>query len=185
MSFFKRTSVAALPAAILSFILTQNIKILNPMNFGWLWGSGDIAASFSTWLYFRKTDFLQWPLTLNENFGYPWAKTIVYTDTPPIFAVPAKYLFGFVESPIQFTGFQILLSTYLLVLFTALVIRKYTRSLTAALLGALLISTSPMLIFRDVFYHYSLILSKKSSRVVCFKSSGISPLKCGSIRIFS
>jgi hypothetical protein len=158
MSFFKRTSVAALPAAILSFLLTQNIKILNPMNFGWLWGSGDIAASFSTWLYFRKTDFLQWPLTLNEKFGAPWAKTIVYTDTPPIFAIPAKYLFGFVEGPIQFTGFQILLSTYLLVLFTALTIRKYTRSLSVALLGGLLISTSPMLIFRDVFHHYSLNL---------------------------
>lgn len=158
MSFLKRTSIAAFPVTILSFLLTQNFKILNPMNFGWLWGSGDIAASFSTWLYFRKTDLLQWPLTLNQNFGFPWAKTIVYTDTPPIFAIPAKYLFGFVEEPIQFTGFQILLSTYLLVLFSALVIRKYTRSLAVALLGGLLISTSPMLIFRDVFHHYSLNL---------------------------
>jgi Family of unknown function (DUF6311) len=158
MTLFKRTSVAAFPVAILSFLLTQNFKIVNPMNFGWLWGSGDIAASFSTWLYFRKTDFLQWPLTLNEKFGAPWAKTIVYTDTPPIFAIPAKYLFGFVEGPFQYTGFQILLSTYLLVLFTALTIRKYTRSLSVALLGGLLISTSPMLIFRDVFHHYSLNL---------------------------
>lgn len=148
--------VGALPVAVLSFLLTQSPVILNPRHIGWLWGSGDIASSFTQWIYFRQSPILQWPLTLNSQFGAPWAKTITYTDTPPLFAVPLKYLLLGVDGTVQYTGLQILLSTYLLVLFGAKALNARTDDPWFALAGGLLISTAPMLLFRDVFFHYSL-----------------------------
>lgn len=149
-------AVGALPIAALSFVTTQYWRIIDPRHIGWMWGSGDISSSFIQWLYFRQTPLGQWPLTINPNYGSPWTKTIIFTDTPPLFAIPAKYLTAWVDGPLQYTGLQILLSTYLLVLFGALFIHRLTGRVGVSLVGGLLVSVSPMLLFRDVFFHYSL-----------------------------
>ena len=148
--------VSTIPLAFFSFLLTQSIQILNPKHINWLYGSGDISASFIQWTYFRNSPVFQWPLTLNSKFGFPWTKTIIYTDTPPLFALPLKYLLNWVEYPVQFTGWQILISTYLIILFTSLCLRKNSENIMFALIGGFCISLTPVLLFRDVFYHYSM-----------------------------
>jgi Family of unknown function (DUF6311) len=148
--------VGALPVSVVSFLITQDLRVLNPRHIGWLWGSGDISSSFIQWLYFRETPLGLWPLTVNPAYGAPWTKTIIFSDTPPIFALPMKFLTSWLEGPVQYTGIQILLSTYLLVLFSALFVQRLTSDVWAGLAGGLLASVSPMLLFRDVFYHYSL-----------------------------
>lgn len=152
------TQLAAwsVPVSLVAFFATQSPLILNPRHIGWLWGSGDISSSFTQWLYFKETSWLQWPVTLNSGYGSPWTKTIVFTDTPPLFALPAKAIAGLISGPFQYTGMQILLSTYLLVLASSAFIWLMSRSVTVALSGGLLMAVSPMLLFRDVFFHYSL-----------------------------
>ena len=152
----RQLATLCFPVAFLSFILTQNIRILNPRHVGWLWGSGDISSSFTQWIYFRKTPLVQWPLTVNPLYGSPWTRTIVFTDTPPLFALPFKYFLNQIDGLIQYTGLQILLSTFLLVLFSALCIEYLTHDWIYSLLGGFCISISPFLIFRDVIFHYSL-----------------------------
>jgi hypothetical protein len=148
--------VGALPVSLFSFLVTQDWRVLNPRHIGWLWGSGDISSSFIQWLYFRETPLDLWPLAVNPNYGAPWTKTIIFSDTPPIFALPMKFLTLSVDGPVQYTGLQILLSTYLLVLFSALFVQRITSNVWVGLASGLLASVSPMLLFRDVFYHYSL-----------------------------
>ena len=151
-----RLKIWSVPVAFISFVFTQNIAILNPRHTGWLWNTGDISSSFTQWIYFRNSPLIQWPITLNSNFGWPWARTIIYTDTPPIFAVPLKYLLAPIDGLIQFTGIQILLSTYLIVLFSALTVFLKTQDFAYSLMSGLAVSTTPVLLFRDVFNHYSL-----------------------------
>ena len=148
--------VLSAPTALAAFLLTQNPAILNPFHIGWLWGSGDIASSFTQWTYFRRTPLLQWPLTVNPHYGGDWNRTIIFTDTPPLFAVPLKYILRAVSEPVQFTGLQILLCTYLLVLFTSLALSSRGAGRLYCCVSALLVATLPFLIFRDVFRHYSL-----------------------------
>ena len=145
-----------IPTSILSFLLTQNFRILNPRHVGWLLNSGDSATSLTQWTYFRKTPIWQWPVTLNKHYGYPWAKTIIYADTAPLFAVPLKFLLGSVDGLIQFIGFQILFSTFLMIVFTSLCVQAVTRDALYSQICGLSISTTPVLLFRDVFTHYSM-----------------------------
>ena len=139
----------------LAFLTTQSLEILNPARFGFMWGSGDISSSFVSWTYFRQTSLTQWPLTINPNMGQPWARGILFTDTPPIFAIPLKFLFQDVSSAFQFTGLQILLSTCLLVYFTSKSLVALRVGFWTAQVGALMVATAPFLIFRDEFRHYS------------------------------
>lgn len=148
--------ILSAPTALAAFLFTQSPSILNPFHTGWLWGSGDIASSFTQWLYFRQTPLLQWPLTVNPHYGGDWNRTIIFTDTPPLFAVPLKYFLRAVSEPVQFTGLQILLSTYLLVLFTSLALSRKGAGHLYCCVSALLVATLPFLLFRDVFRHYSL-----------------------------
>lgn len=139
-----------------AFLATQSGEILNPARFGFMWGSGDIASSFTSWLYFKQSALLQWPLTLNPNLGSPWSRGILFTDTPPLIAIPLKYILHGVSAPFQFTGLQVLISTCLLVYFTAKCLTALGAGFWIAQAAGLLMATAPFLIFRDQFHHFSL-----------------------------
>lgn len=158
MTLFRRYRIGLVSAlfGFIAFASTQSLEILNPRYIGFMWGSGDISSSFISWTYFRQSPLLQWPLATNPNMGEPWTRGILFTDTPPIFAIPLKYLLHGVSGPYQFTGLQILLSTCLLVYFTAKTLSALRVSLWTSAVGGLLVATSPFLMFRDLFHHYSL-----------------------------
>lgn len=158
MTFVRRIRLGLLSTfcGVAAFLATQSWEILNPLRFGYLWGSGDISSSFISWIYFRQTSLWLWPISSNPNLGQPWTRGILFTDTPPILAVPLKYLGHALPQTFQYTGFQILISMILIVYFTAKSLRCLRVDNWTSLLGGVLVATAPFLIFRDQFHHYSL-----------------------------
>ena len=153
-----RTWITSLATATAAFPLTFNPKILNPLNYGWLWGGGDISSSFSSWNYFRHVSFFQWPISDNPLYGGNIAQAITFTDTPPLFAIPFK-LFGLLTSQIfQFTGLQIALSFFLIIYFSQKIFSFFHLNIASSIFASILVSQAPFYLFRNQFEHYSLNL---------------------------
>jgi hypothetical protein len=144
--------------AFVSFSLTHSLRILNPRHINWMSGSGDLSSVFIGWNYFRQSDLIQWPLTLNTNYGYPWSRTISFTDTAPLFALPFKYLAQLQQFPFQYTGFQTLVSVYLSTFFAVRIFMYFGMTRLDASIASLLVVNSPVILFRSYFTHYSLNL---------------------------
>jgi hypothetical protein len=140
------------------FPISFNPKILNPFYYGWLWSGGDISASFAGWNYFRHVPLFQWPITDNPLNGGLISQSIIFTDTPPLFAIPAKILGLLTPQVFQFTGIQIFLSFFLIIYFSVKIFTLAGVKNQHAYLGALIITQSPFLMFRNQFEHYSLNL---------------------------
>ena len=158
INVFQNRIASTFFVTILLFPISFNPKILNPFNYGWLWSGGDISASFAGWNYFRHVPFFQWPLSANPLNGGLISQPTIFTDTPPLFALPAKIL-GLLTSQIfQFTGFQIFLSMFLTIYFSVQIFTSAGVRIQHAYLGAAIISQAPFLMFRNQFEHYSLNL---------------------------
>lgn len=153
-----RTSITGLVTASVVFPLTFNPRIINPLNYGWLWSGGDISSSFSGWNYFRHTPFFQWPLSDNPLYGGNIAQSVMFTDTPPLFAIPFKLLGLLTDEVFQFTGFQIALSLFLLIYFSQKILELFNFDTKTKIFGSILISQAPFFLFRNQFEHYSLNL---------------------------
>jgi hypothetical protein len=153
-----RISVSSLVTAFLVFPLTFNFRILNPLNYGWLWSGGDISSSFAGWNYFRHTPLFQWPISDNPLYGDNIAQSIIFTDTPPIFAIPFKFIGFFTTEIFQFTGFQIAISFFLLIYFSQKILNLFKLDAGSRIIGSILISQAPFYLFRNQFEHYSLNL---------------------------
>ena len=143
---------------MLLFPISFNPRILNPFNYGWLWSGGDISASFAGWNYFRHVPLFQWPISGNPLNGGLISQPIIFTDTPPLFAIPAKILGMFISQTFQFTGLQIFLSMFLAIYFSVKIFTLAGMQKRNAYLGAAIISQAPFLMFRNQFEHYSLNL---------------------------
>lgn len=153
-----RISVSSLVTAFLVFPLTFNFRILNPFNYGWLWSGGDISSSFAGWNYFRHAPLFQWPISDNPLYGENIAQSIIFTDTPPIFAIPFKFIGVFTTEIFQFTGFSIAISFFLLIYFSQKILNLYKLDAGSRIIGSILISQAPFYLFRNQFEHYSLNL---------------------------
>ena len=148
----------SLAAATVTFPLTFNPRILNPLNYGWLWGGGDISSSFSSWNYFRHAAFFQWPISDNPLYGGNISQAITFTDTPPLFAIPFKLLGLFTSQIFQYTGLQIALSFFLIIYFSQKIFQFFGLGVASTVFGSVLISQAPYYLFRNQFEHYSLNL---------------------------
>jgi hypothetical protein len=153
-----RISISSLVTAFLVFPLTFNFRILNPFNYGWLWSGGDISSSFAGWNYFRHAPLFQWPISDNPLYGENIAQSIIFTDTPPLFAIPFKFIGLFTTEIFQFTGFQIALSFFLIIYFSQKILDFYNLDVGSRIIGSILISQAPFYLFRNQFEHYSLNL---------------------------
>jgi hypothetical protein len=153
-----RISTTSLVTTFLVFPLTFNFRILNPLNYGWLWSGGDISSSFAGWNYFRHAPLFQWPISDNPLYGENIAQSIIFTDTPPIFAIPFKFIGFFTTEIFQFTGFQIATSFFLLIYFSQKILNLYKLDAGSRIVGSILISQAPFYLFRNQFEHYSLNL---------------------------
>ena len=153
-----RISISSLITAFLVFPLTFNFCILNPFNYGWLWSGGDISSSFAGWNYFRHAPLFQWPISDNPLYGENIAQSIIFTDTPPLFAIPFKFIGLFTREIFQFTGFQIAVSFFLIIYFSQKILDFYRLDAGSRIIGSIIISQAPFYLFRNQFEHYSLNL---------------------------
>jgi hypothetical protein len=152
--------VSSILLGILIFPLTFNYKILNPFNYQWLWGSGDISSAFAGWNFFRAAPLIQWPITNNPLYGSQISNSIIFSDTPPIFSIPVKIIGYLIPNQIfQYTGIEILISQILTIYFSLRIIQKYTSDFLYSAVSSMLVAEAPVILFRNQFQHYSLNLS--------------------------
>ena len=77
---------------------------VNPSNTDWIF-DGDRLGNQIVWNYFRRSEFVQWPLNLISNYGNGWSN---YGHGSNIFiSLPLKYLSFFIPNNFQFLGLWI------------------------------------------------------------------------------
>jgi hypothetical protein len=77
---------------------------VNPSNTDWIF-DGDRLGNQIVWNYFRRSEYVQWPLNLISNYGNGWSN---YGHGSNIFiSLPLKYLSFFIPNNFQFLGLWI------------------------------------------------------------------------------
>jgi hypothetical protein len=143
--------------ALISIRFVFDIKILNPRFDDWLYISGDTQGEYAAWIYYRNSPILQWPLTLNDHYAGSWNRTLIFSAVPVILAIPIKYLLLAVnyDGVFQYQGLQILLSWTLFIFFSIKILYSQFKDLTNSMLASMLLLLSPVIIFRNLFPHYT------------------------------
>ena len=112
-----RETGISLAIATLFLSLVTGLNILHTHETAWLANGGDLEQQYLGWEFFRREPYLQYPLGKLHGLGLGLAKSIVFTDSIPILAIPAKWLTREYDGAIQITGIWILISTTLMHLF--------------------------------------------------------------------
>ena len=100
--------------AALFLSLVTGLHIVSPHETAWLSNGGDLEQQYLGWEFFRREPHFQFPLGKLNGLGLGLTKSIVFTDSIPLLAIPAKWLMAGVDGPIQITGLWILISTSLM-----------------------------------------------------------------------
>lgn len=133
--------IAGLLAGLLSFASSAPFSILRPTNIDWLLGE-DPAVSYLGWEFFRRDDW-RIPFGLNPTFGLELSSSIVFTDSLPLLAFPAKFLTSHAEAPIQYFGIWILFCFLAQGLFASKIAFRLGHKLSACLLLSVLLCLLP------------------------------------------
>ena len=126
--------------ATLFLSLVTGLHIISPHETAWLTNGGDLEQQYLGWEFFRREPHFQFPLGKLNGLGLGLTKSIVFTDSAPIIAIPAKWLMAGMKSPIQVTGIWILMSTSLMHFFG----KECLKSLGTQSIYANILATSIM-----------------------------------------
>lgn len=142
---------------ILSFlvvIITYNtlygLKTINPTNINWIMSVyHDWGQHYLGWSYYRNEPWC-FPLGDMKNFYYPVGTNVGFTDSAPLFAFVFKLFSGILPQQFQYLG-MLLFSCHLLVAYYGIKIFKlYKVNEFLILLGVILLTTNPVLVFRGI-----------------------------------
>ena len=109
------------------------------------------------WLFFRSTDFFQFPLLSNFSYGLEnWSATIIHTDSLPIMALLFRPFSSYLPQLFQYFGYWI----YLCFLFQGFcsyyLINHFLKDRTKSLISMLFFLIAPIFLWR-LWGHYALL----------------------------
>lgn len=136
--------------SLIFFANTAGLDVLRPENSDWLASRGDAYSHYIGLGYFLQ-DRWRFPLALNPMYGLHNSSSLAYTDSIPLLGITAKLLLGrvsHIDGGIQLFGIYILISLYLLFACGYLCMRFFSLSRIESILGAVLIGTIPIPIWR-------------------------------------
>jgi hypothetical protein len=139
----------------LVFLFLFRTSTLHLTNTNWMYNRGwDSLQHQLGWLAFR---YEPWSLQFGkiQSLAYPYGTSIVYTDSIPLLAIFFKLFSSILPLHFQYFGLWTLLCWILTIFFSVLIFREFHLSLPIQLLGGIMISLTPALIYR-VFLHDSL-----------------------------
>lgn len=136
------------------FILFYGGKVLLPSNINWLFNQGDLSQHYVGWEAFRVGDW-SFPLGLVDTVSYPIKVSVIYTDSIPILAIFFKLISFMLPKTFQYLGFYGLLCFILQGIFSAQIVKRYTKSKLNIITISVLFAIIPSMIFR-MFYHTAL-----------------------------
>ena len=139
------------------FFCVVGPRVLDPSNIAWL-GQGDQATMYLGWLFFRHADW-SLPPGLNPNYGLEFSNAIVYSDSIPLLALLFKPFSPWLPEVFQYFGLWILVCFVLQSWFAWKIMRLISPSTAICLLGTILLTFSPPMIWRLHPYigHISLV----------------------------
>ena len=123
MNFLKKSKldiiILQLGVSLLFFLLYSgfNYEILYFENFSWFLKpsiTNDIETYWISWEFFRNTDFFQFPLFLNPDYGNGFDVSIYHTDAIPIAAFTLRFFTDFLPVNFQYLGLWSFMSFFLM-----------------------------------------------------------------------
>ena len=131
---------------LMFFARSLGISLVDPQNIQWLL-RGDWAEHYASWESYRAGSWT-WPLGAIPDLFYPVGTTIVFTDSTPLLAIPAKLVRDLLPHPFQYIGIAFAANLILQGVFAALLMKRLDASAAGILAGCLLFLFAPILIWR-------------------------------------
>jgi hypothetical protein len=125
----------------------------SPINSNWL-STNDLAGYQDGWNFFKK-DYWRFPIGSLPTYGVDAGNSIVYADIIPLFAIVFKLFRYILSDNFQYYSLWILLSIFLQLFFSYLIIYKATKSFLYSIIGSIFFSISP-LFFEKLGLHIAL-----------------------------
>ncbi len=108
-------------AGLLYALIVMGPGPLNPRNVDWV--TVDPAYHYIGWELFRQDPHVHWPLTYTDRLGYPEGESVALLDLNPLLAVVLKPLSPLLPEPMQYFGFEVVLSCALQFFFAFRIFR--------------------------------------------------------------
>ena len=128
------------------FARSLGTTLLDPQNIEWLL-RGDWAEHYASWESYRAARWT-WPPGAIPDLFYPAGTAIVFTDSLPLFAMPAKLFRDFLPYPFQYIGLAFAVNFVLQGALSAVLMKRMKARPAALLAGCLLFLFAPVLIWR-------------------------------------
>lgn len=151
----RETLVVAIVAALFGawFVGWGNVL---PGSMAWL-DIGDVGASQAAWEYFRAAPLIQWPITALPNYGVEWGSIFPGIAGNTLVALPLKVLSPLLPDEFQYLGAWVVTCFVAQAVILQRLFAATGLGRTERLLGALVVTLSPILLFRiGVLMHLDL-----------------------------
>ncbi len=141
---------------IVAFIFIFGVRVLDVTYVDWLLGKTDPTQHYLGWLAYRQTPWM-FPIGLTNALSYPFATSIIYTDSIPLFAVLFKALSPLLPRTFQYFGIWEMVCFALQGGLSAILIHRFVKSKPLCLLGSAFFLLSVPLLMRALYHHEALM----------------------------
>jgi hypothetical protein len=134
----------------LVYLAVAGLGPLDVTNTGWIFKQGDITGAYMGWSFYRDAP---WSAAIADNphYGMDFSGSILFSDAVPLMAIPFKALSPILPEQFQYFGLWTFTSFVLQGVFGWLLMSRATDNALARLLGAVLISLTPLYCYRLVY----------------------------------
>ncbi len=154
MSRTAKLTVVVTVLSIIAFVAIYGVHILNPVYVDWLKTGLDVPQHYWGFVAYRNSDWT-WPIGLMDRLSYPYAMSVIFTDSIPLFALIFKLLSPVLPGEFQYFGLWALLCFVLSGVISAMILKKYVASDVAVVAGSMFFVLAPVMIAR-IFMHIAL-----------------------------
>lgn len=135
--------------------ISAGLKIINPIETNWLQvGDGTMEIA---WEFFRNQPLLQFPLGLNPKYGLEISSTMAFDGQIPLFSLIFHPFQSILPTRFQYLGIYLLICFALNYYSSKLIFRELNFTSLNSGLGAIILSTSPLILNRYIENtHYTL-----------------------------
>lgn len=132
-----------------AFLMVAGLAPLDVTNVAWIYRQNDVASAYTGWTFFREAPWAE-KIALNPTYGMDFSGSIIFSDAVPVLAIFFKALGPILPETFQYFGLWVFISFVLQGVFGWLLMSRATEDPTARILGAILISLTPLYCYRLV-----------------------------------
>lgn len=126
--------------------------MIDPRSTHWLLREGDSFQHFIGWHFYRQEGW-GWPLGAVNTLATDLTTSIVYTDSIPLYAIPLKLISSWLPASFQYLGLVLLINYLLNGYFACRLLIKLNVPAVAAVIGAILMGSLPIVTSRGLGIH--------------------------------